>query len=99
METIFYILLNIQTPEGLENFCKFSLGNDSDFAYALFSKLQGTSEVSENNILYLELIETKAGLPLNLKIMTCTLDEISENCRLITKETFRRFSLDPDPGP
>ncbi len=93
METVFYIILHLRTPWGLENYARFWLGNDRDFAYSLFEQLEGSGDVTEYDMLYLELMETKAGLPFNLKIMRCSLDEMGENCRIITKESFKRFSL------
>ena len=38
--------------------------------------------------------ETKEGLPLNLKMKSCTLDQVVENCKLITKEMFKLNNLE-----
>jgi hypothetical protein len=92
-QTVFYILLNLKTSKGLENFGKFYIGNNRDFAYTLFKKLKGSSKVNERSILTIELMETLYGLPHNLKIISCTLEEIADNCKLITKETFKAINL------
>jgi hypothetical protein len=41
----------------------------------------------------MELMETVNDLPLNIKMISCSLDELTENCRLITKETFNIINL------
>ena len=89
MPTTFYILISIKTPGGLENYGRFFIGNDRQAAYDLFSKLQGSDEVQERNMLYLELMETVNNLPVNMKMKSCSLRELAENCALITKEVFK----------
>ncbi len=93
-ETAFYILLNIKTCNGLESFGKFYIGNNRAFAYSLFKKLKGNSEADENSLLTIELMETVNKLPINLKILSCTLEELTQNCKLITKEMFKAANLE-----
>lgn len=93
MNTIFYILLHIHTPTGLESFGRFYIGNDRAAAYSLFHSLKGNPTVEEKAILLAELMETRDGLPVNIKMLACTLDELTENCRIITKEIFRINNL------
>jgi hypothetical protein len=93
-ETVFYILISIKTADGFESFAKFYIGNNRSFANTLFRKLKGRREVDENSVLTFDLMETKDGLPLNMQLLSCTLDELSENCKLITKETFKLINLD-----
>jgi hypothetical protein len=93
MDTKFYILLTMKTPTGPESFAKFFIGNNRAVAYDLFRKLKGSPEVDERNVLHLDFMETKDDLPLNLKLITCTLDELAENCKLITKEVFKISNL------
>lgn len=93
MGTRFYLLLNLRTEQGFSNFGRFELGGDRDFAYALFARLEGTTHTRETDSLIMELIESKEGLPLNLKIISCTLDQLAANCRLIAKEIFKRMNL------
>jgi hypothetical protein len=94
MTTQFYIVLNIKTPKGPESFARFFIGNNRMRAYDLFSQMKG-SEVDEKNVLYLDFMETVNDLPVNLKMITCTLGQIAENCKLITKEVFKLSNLEP----
>jgi hypothetical protein len=34
----------------------------------------------------MESMETKNNLPVNIKVIGCTLEEMAENCKVITKE-------------
>lgn len=94
METQFYITLTLKTPKGLESFAKFYIGNNRDRAFAIFKQLKGMHDVSETNILYIDFLETREGLPLNLDVITCTLNQLAENCRIITKELFKSENLE-----
>jgi len=93
-QTTFYILLSLKTIDGFESFGKFVIGNNRSFAYSLFKKLKGSSEANEKSVLTIELMETVNELPLNLKIISCTLEELTENCKLITKEMFKATNLE-----
>lgn len=92
-ETTFNIVLNIKTADGFESYGKFFLGNDRDAAYAVFEKLIGSSEVTEKSVLTLELMEISHGLPVNVQLINCTLEQLAENCKIITKETFKLVNL------
>ena len=94
METQFYITLTLKTPKGLESFAKFFIGNDRHRAFAIFKQLKGMHDVSEKNILFIDFLETREGLPVNLDVITCTLNQLAENCRIITKELFKSENLE-----
>lgn len=94
METKYYIRLSMKMAAGPESFAQFFIGNNQSTAYALFRKLKGTTDVDEKNVLYLDFMETRDGLPLNLKLITCTLQQLAENCKLITKEVFKMNNLE-----
>jgi hypothetical protein len=93
-ETTFYIVLNIKTCTGFESYGRFFIGNKKEIAKALFAKLKGNKEVDETTILTLDMIETINNLPVNMDVIGCSLDEMAENCKLITKEIFRMLSLE-----
>ena len=93
-ETIFYILLNIRTVKGFESFGKFIIGNNREAAAAIFSQLRGNPDVDEKTILTIDLVETINDLPLNIEMITCTLEELAVNCKIITKETFKYLNLE-----
>jgi hypothetical protein len=88
METQFYIMITLKTINGLENFGKFYIGNDRSRAAAIFNKVKGSTHNVEKNVLYMEFMETIKGLPVNLDVISCTLDQMAENCKTITKELF-----------
>lgn len=92
--TNFFIELNIKTANGFENYAKFFLGNDKSFAYGIFQKLKGSRDVNDKSILHLNFMEMSNTLPLNIQVISCTLDELAENCKIITKETFKVFNLE-----
>ena len=93
MKTVFYVQLGCRTHKGFENFARFELGCDREFAYSLFGQLDGTTDTRETDSLTIELIETKGGLPYNLKIISCTLDQLGANCRRLSKEIFKKKIL------
>jgi hypothetical protein len=94
METKFYIILNIRSGIEFEAYGKFSLGTDKKFAENLFKKLCGNEEVTEKSILSVEWMQVKNELPVNIKMLSCTLTEMAENCRIITKEIFKILNLE-----
>ena len=93
MQTAFYILLYVRTPNGFESFARFYIGNNKELAKDLFDKLKGTTDLMEHRILQMDLIETRNNLPVNLKVLGCTLEEMAENCKCIAKEAFKIFTL------
>ncbi len=92
--TTFYILLSLKTSSGYECFGKFFIGNDRPLALSVFKQFKGSSDVDENSMLTMELMETFNELPLNLKIISCTLKELAENCSIIAKEMFKAIDLE-----
>jgi hypothetical protein len=93
METAFYILIYMKTAQGFESFAKFYIGDKEKFAFYLFDKLIGNKKEIGNCVLQMDLMETRNNLPVNIKVIGCTLEEISENCKVITKEAFKIFNL------
>jgi hypothetical protein len=93
MDTQFCLVITLKTTKGTENIGRFHLGNDREKALAIFRKLKGTTDVTETNLLAFEFRETKEELPLNLKMISCTLEELAENCKMITKELFKRYNV------
>ncbi len=93
METTFYILLHLKTIDGHENFGKFSMGNHKETADNIFRQLKGNPDVTDQCGLHLEFIEMHDNLPYNIKMLSCSLDQLAENVKIITKETFKRFAV------
>ena len=92
-ENNFFVLLSIRTPNAFESFGKFNLGNKRKAAVDVFRQLKGNPTVDEETILTIDLVETVKGLPLNLNILGCTLEDLAYNCRVITKETFKLYNM------
>jgi hypothetical protein len=93
MDTQYYIELALKTPNGTEPFAKFLLGNNGKSAYAIFRKMHGIKAISETDLIYMDFVETRNGLPMSMDLIACTLDEVAENCKTITKELFKLNSL------
>lgn len=93
MDTQFYILLSQRTSRGPESFGRFFMGNDREWVHEIFSLLEGTGDVHDENLLFLDLMETKNGLPINLEVKSCTLEQLGENCKTIAREVFKFNSL------
>jgi len=94
MNTQFYIAFSFKANEDYKSFAKFFIGNNREIAYAIFKKLKGSDEVNEMSVLFMDFIETWEGLPKNLKVKSCTLQELSENCSIITRELFKFANLE-----
>lgn len=93
MKTNFYILLSLKTPSGFENYGQYFIGDDSEAAYALFEQFKGDRMITDKALLHLDLMETVGELPVKIKTICCTLEELGCNCKLIAKEIFRQMNL------
>lgn len=94
MRTVFYIVCRLRTAAGFEAYGSFDLGDDRSFANHLFGQLRGREVSQDSDMLQLDLMETREGLPVNLRVISCTADELAANCKCITKEIFRRLNID-----
>ena len=94
MKTQFYILLSLKTPQGFVGFGEYFFGNDRDAAHELFAQLKGSTVIKENCLLHIDQMETVDGLPVKIKTICCTLDELGANCKLIAREVFRLKNLE-----
>jgi hypothetical protein len=93
MRTTFYVILRLRTADGFEAYGSFNLGNDREFAYRTFGQLKGRELPQETDMLQMDLMETKAGLPVNLRVISCSAEEIAANVRCITREMFKLLNL------
>ena len=83
----------MRTPDGFESFGKYNLGNNRKTATAIFRQLKGSYDVDMETMLIMELEETVNGLPVNLQMLSCTLEELAYNTKIIAKETFKFLNL------
>ena len=93
-ETKFHIELNIKTPDDFTCYGKFVLGSNRKFASNLFQKMKGNKGADEKAILQLEFVETRNDLPVNIQVIGCSLEQLGENCKTITKEIFKFANLE-----
>jgi hypothetical protein len=94
MRTTFYIVCRLRTANGFEAYGSFNLGNDREFAYDLFGKLKGRELLQETDMLNIDLMETRDGLPVNIRVISCTAEELAANCKCITREMFKLLNLE-----
>jgi len=93
MKTSFTIGVNMRTASGFECYGRFDIGCDRGFAYSLFDSLRGTDAVNETDMLHLDLIEMRNGLPVNLRVKGCTSMDIALNAKIITEAMFKLLNL------
>jgi len=94
METFFEISLNMKTCKVIESYGCFSIGTDVKFALELFNTLHGDPQVSPDSVMTVDLVKREKGIPFPLALKHCTLDQLGENVKQITKELFKRVNLE-----
>jgi hypothetical protein len=94
MKTQFYIILSLKAPQGFVDYGQCEFGNDRAVAQELFGKLQGSEKIKDTCLLHVDLMETVNELPVKIKTICCTLDELGTNCKLIAREIFRLKNLE-----
>ncbi|MEZ2335336.1 hypothetical protein AB6735_06860 [Mucilaginibacter sp. RCC_168] len=92
MKTQFYILLSLKTAHGFVNYGQYFLGDDRQIADELFSQLKSGKDF--NLPLHIDLMETVNELPVQIKTIYCSLEDVGANCKLITRELFRLKNLE-----
>ena len=89
MKKRYAIQVTMRCEQEAECIATFHLGRNKTFAYELFARLSGNPDVNEKDPLLMEFIEMKNELPLIINIISCTLAEIGENSKVITRELFK----------
>jgi hypothetical protein len=97
MKTQFYILLSLKTPKGFADYGQYFLGDDREAASLLFARLKGSKDITDPAVLHIDLMETVNELPIKIKTICCTLEELGVNCKLIAREIFRLKNLEEMP--
>jgi hypothetical protein len=93
METTFYILLSLKTLHGYDIYGQYFLGDHKEAASNLFAKFKGSLDIDDPLLLHIDLMETANEFPVKIKSICCTLDELSYNVKLISREIFRIKNL------
>ena len=74
----------------------FYLGADEDFSNSVFDNLLGDITTDEDALIRIDLeTEAKNMLPVRLKRISCTLNQYAQNCKIITRDVFKFFALEP----
>ena len=94
MEVTFCISVNIRAGSGYELLGKFMLGDNSAFASGVFHQLKGSTDVDNNNPIHLDFMESRNGLPVHLEVISCNLNELAENTKIITRERFKMLNME-----
>lgn len=79
-------------------FGQFELGKDRSAVNALYASLEGREPEGEEGVLHLDLVEIDDGLPVNLRVLSCSGEELARNVLVITREIFRWRNLNGGMG-
>jgi len=93
MKTQFYILLSLKTSGGFTVYGQYFLGDDREAVYTLFGSLKGNKDLDDPALLHIDLMEMIDELPVKIRTVCCTLDELGCNSKLIVKAIFRQQNL------
>ena len=94
MANDFTIRFTMKTVDGFEPLCDFYMGNNPVMARSVFSQLKGNDQVSDSDMLQVDLVESHDGLPFDVKIKHCSLPEMGQSCCFIAKELFKHRNLE-----
>jgi len=84
----------MKTLNGLETYGCFNLGNDEAFARSLYTSLQGSTDISPDSVITIDLVKRENGLLFPLVIRHCSYHQLAENVKIITRELFKRLILE-----
>ena len=94
-EPKYLIVINMYVGNGYVETGRLSVGADRTKATELFWQLNGNPVTDEIGLLRLDLIARDGqGLDTVLHTLGCTLQELSENMKVIMVETFRILNLE-----
>ncbi len=94
METTYHIVVQMKALNGIREIGRFLISTDKEFAFQTFNNLKGKALLPETQILRLSLLEA-TGISGNIiGVLGCNLDELSENCKIITRDAFKFFNLE-----
>lgn len=85
------IVIHLKTLRGFETFGEFFLGTSASEALDFFRTLKGAPIQVQEGILIMELTCLVHGLPVDVQMLSCSLEELGENCKLITKYLFTQL--------
>lgn len=93
MSQEYRIAIHLKTLRGFETIGEFLLDTSRTDVYRLFRSLKGNVIQVQEGILVMELTSIVRGLPMDIQMLSCSLDELGENCKLITKFLFSQIKV------
>jgi hypothetical protein len=93
MATEYRIAVHARTTSGFDTIGEFFIGTDRQEANQLFKCLKGSPDNLEDGVLLMDLHEINRGLMFDIHMIQCSLDQVADNCRLITKHQFKALNL------
>ena len=95
MDTIYTVVISIRTLQGMQEIGTFFLGTEVDFANSVFDSLKGDLTSKDDVLIRVDLEKKEEGiLPVRMKSISCTLNQYAENCKIITRDIFKFFTLE-----
>ncbi len=95
MENVYNIVVSIRTLQGMREAGNFYLGTDEDFANSVFDDMQGDITADDDVLIRIDLEKKTEGLlPERLRRICCTLNQYAHNCKIITRDVFKYFTLE-----
>lgn len=94
MKTLFYIIVKMKIHDGMIECSRLSVGDQKEFAKDLFENLRGHLDPESAYVLRMDLIEEFPTHSVLIDTKACNLEELTENFRLITRETFKHLNLE-----
>ena len=83
----------MKTCNGIETYGCFNVGQDCQFAQELFGSLDGAEEVSPEAVMTVDLVKREEGILYPLALKHCSLEQLGENVKQISKELFKHLNL------
>ncbi|MES2456334.1 MAG: hypothetical protein V4594_12370 [Bacteroidota bacterium] len=83
----------MKTLRGVETYGCFSLGNDEQFAAALYHSLLGDEAVLPDSVITIDLVKRENGFLFPLGLRHCNYEQLADNVKIITKELFKHLNL------
>lgn len=88
----FQFVISIRTPKGYIETGRFFIGDGIREAISILEQLEGNTK-TENPILKIDLIKYVTNIDTVLETLDCTLEQLSENVKVITKELFKLANI------
>ena len=95
MNAKYNIVISIKTREGIMEIGNFFIGDDEEAALTTFYSLNGYNDADNKSILHINLIKSLSDTAAQyIASISCTLDQYVENCRIITRDAFKYFTME-----